>query len=245
MVCVLFQGRVGNGKYGWLTVKDRCRSEWLLFQDRLANAEKDYFKKMEGGPNSTTLDWLKVFVSGFAFARLKVFVSQPVTPPPLRRLFRPSGHLLRRPPFFRPPLPSFPTPFPVTFPTTIFSYDFPATTIFSYDFPATTIFSYDFPATTIFSYDFPATTSFSYDFPATTIFSGDFPTTTIFSGNDADDFGQCTTADGGCRRWRLFMLKVSPEKDGFLLKVAGEDRFLPEKVSPEKISPEKLTRWPE
>ncbi|KAJ9542054.1 hypothetical protein OSB04_028560 [Centaurea solstitialis] len=50
--------------------------------------------------------------------------------------------------------------------------------------------------------------------------------------------------DGGCRRWRLlFVLKVSPEKDGFLPKVAGEDRFLLENVSPEKISPEKLTRW--
>ncbi|KVI00192.1 hypothetical protein Ccrd_021565 [Cynara cardunculus var. scolymus] len=45
MVCVLIQGNVMNGKYGWLAVKDRCKTEWLLFQDRLANAEKAYFKK--------------------------------------------------------------------------------------------------------------------------------------------------------------------------------------------------------
>ena len=38
--------------------------------------------------------------------------------------------------------------------------------------------------------------------------------------------------------------KVSSE-NGFLPKVAGEDGFLPEKVSPEKVSPEKMTGWPE
>ncbi|KAI3696950.1 hypothetical protein L6452_29605 [Arctium lappa] len=45
------QGKVANGKYGWLLVKERCKSEWLLFQERLANAEKAYFKKMGRGLN--------------------------------------------------------------------------------------------------------------------------------------------------------------------------------------------------
>jgi len=36
-------------------VRDRCKKEWTMFQSRMANAEKDYFKSLqvEGSSNST------------------------------------------------------------------------------------------------------------------------------------------------------------------------------------------------
>ncbi|KAI7749430.1 hypothetical protein M8C21_000250, partial [Ambrosia artemisiifolia] len=37
------QGQVTNADYGWQEVKDRCKSEWAVFQDRLANAYRVYF----------------------------------------------------------------------------------------------------------------------------------------------------------------------------------------------------------
>ncbi|KAL8241450.1 hypothetical protein R6Q59_014804 [Mikania micrantha] len=43
--------QVVNGFYMFLfdnKVRDRCRSEWALFQDRLANADKAYFKHQIG-----------------------------------------------------------------------------------------------------------------------------------------------------------------------------------------------------
>ncbi|XP_074383671.1 uncharacterized protein LOC141725143 isoform X3 [Apium graveolens] len=41
------QGETNDGKQPWQGVRARCRSEWKMFQDRLANAEKDYYKSME------------------------------------------------------------------------------------------------------------------------------------------------------------------------------------------------------
>ncbi|KAK9061551.1 hypothetical protein SSX86_018733 [Deinandra increscens subsp. villosa] len=40
------QGKSENGEAPWKGVRDRCRSEWALFQDRLANADKAYFKQI-------------------------------------------------------------------------------------------------------------------------------------------------------------------------------------------------------
>ncbi|KAG8371314.1 hypothetical protein BUALT_Bualt13G0074800 [Buddleja alternifolia] len=37
------QGESENGKAPWQGVRERCRKEWALFQDRLANADKAYF----------------------------------------------------------------------------------------------------------------------------------------------------------------------------------------------------------
>ncbi|KAK1365711.1 Lysine ketoglutarate reductase trans-splicing protein [Heracleum sosnowskyi] len=41
------QGETNDGKQPWQGVRARCRSEWKTFQDRLVNAEKDYYKSME------------------------------------------------------------------------------------------------------------------------------------------------------------------------------------------------------
>ncbi|KAJ0511044.1 hypothetical protein HanIR_Chr11g0547561 [Helianthus annuus] len=38
-------GQVTNAEYGWQEVKDRCKSEWALFQDRLANAYAVYVRE--------------------------------------------------------------------------------------------------------------------------------------------------------------------------------------------------------
>ncbi|XP_076918109.1 uncharacterized protein LOC143578399 [Bidens hawaiensis] len=42
-------GQVPNAEYGWQEVNDRCKSEWALFQDRLANADKVYLKESGRG----------------------------------------------------------------------------------------------------------------------------------------------------------------------------------------------------
>nr|XP_017220603.1 PREDICTED: uncharacterized protein LOC108197479 isoform X2 [Daucus carota subsp. sativus] len=41
------QGESNNGKPPWQGVRERCRSEWKIFQDRIDNAEKDYYKSLE------------------------------------------------------------------------------------------------------------------------------------------------------------------------------------------------------
>ncbi|KZV47192.1 hypothetical protein F511_05243 [Dorcoceras hygrometricum] len=41
------QGKSDHGKAPWLGVRERCKKEWALFQDRLANAEKEYFAHRE------------------------------------------------------------------------------------------------------------------------------------------------------------------------------------------------------
>ncbi|KAG5522043.1 hypothetical protein RHGRI_034298 [Rhododendron griersonianum] len=49
------QGQAENGKPAWQGVRERCRREWKMFQDRLSNAEKAYYKSMGiDPPNSTT-----------------------------------------------------------------------------------------------------------------------------------------------------------------------------------------------
>ncbi|KAK3023120.1 hypothetical protein RJ639_042709, partial [Escallonia herrerae] len=43
------QGESENGKAPWQGVRERCRSEWAQFQDRLANADKAYFAQRGRG----------------------------------------------------------------------------------------------------------------------------------------------------------------------------------------------------
>ncbi|XP_073023239.1 uncharacterized protein [Primulina eburnea] len=40
------QGESENGKAPWQGVRERCKKEWALFQDRLANADKAYFAQI-------------------------------------------------------------------------------------------------------------------------------------------------------------------------------------------------------
>ncbi|XP_031502813.1 uncharacterized protein LOC116265941 isoform X2 [Nymphaea colorata] len=49
------QGQAKNGKAAWEGVRERCRSEWTMFQGRMAEAEKEYFTAMGlPQPNSST-----------------------------------------------------------------------------------------------------------------------------------------------------------------------------------------------
>ncbi|KAL6587448.1 hypothetical protein OROMI_000426 [Orobanche minor] len=49
------QGEAGNGKAPWEGVRERCRNEWDMFQDRFDRAEKAYYEAMGiDRPNSTT-----------------------------------------------------------------------------------------------------------------------------------------------------------------------------------------------
>ncbi|KAI7991048.1 UDP-xylose transporter 3 [Camellia lanceoleosa] len=45
------QGQSENGKSPWQGVRDRCRSEWAQFQDRLADADKAYLAQIEPQDN--------------------------------------------------------------------------------------------------------------------------------------------------------------------------------------------------
>ncbi|XP_021901239.1 uncharacterized protein LOC110817135 isoform X2 [Carica papaya] len=40
------QGEAQNGKAPWQGVRERCKKEWTMFQGRMANAERNYFKTM-------------------------------------------------------------------------------------------------------------------------------------------------------------------------------------------------------
>ncbi|KAL8218900.1 hypothetical protein R6Q57_022273 [Mikania cordata] len=40
------QGNEENGKEPWKGVRERCKNEWKMFQDRVLNAEKDYYKSV-------------------------------------------------------------------------------------------------------------------------------------------------------------------------------------------------------
>ncbi|XP_011014025.1 PREDICTED: uncharacterized protein LOC105117916 [Populus euphratica] len=44
------QGQAQKGKAPWEGVRERCRKEWTMFQDRMTNAEKVYYKAMEMDP---------------------------------------------------------------------------------------------------------------------------------------------------------------------------------------------------
>ncbi|KAI3452490.1 hypothetical protein Pfo_009154 [Paulownia fortunei] len=48
------QGKAEKGKAPWEGVRDRCRNEWTMFQDRLAAAEKAYFEAMGIDPPNST-----------------------------------------------------------------------------------------------------------------------------------------------------------------------------------------------
>ncbi|KAL6506400.1 hypothetical protein OROGR_024581 [Orobanche gracilis] len=41
------QGEAEDGKAPWQGVRDRCKHEWALFQDRLASADKKYFSQLK------------------------------------------------------------------------------------------------------------------------------------------------------------------------------------------------------
>ncbi|KAH0938114.1 hypothetical protein HID58_005575 [Brassica napus] len=49
------QGEAVDGKAPWQGVRDRCKKEWTMFQSRMANAEKAYFKSLQvvGSSNTT------------------------------------------------------------------------------------------------------------------------------------------------------------------------------------------------
>ncbi|ONK79891.1 uncharacterized protein A4U43_C01F11460 [Asparagus officinalis] len=48
------QGQAEKGKAPWEGVRDRCRKEWTMFQDRMSDAEKAYYKLMGiTAPNTT------------------------------------------------------------------------------------------------------------------------------------------------------------------------------------------------
>ncbi|KAA8533215.1 hypothetical protein F0562_033252 [Nyssa sinensis] len=48
------QGQAQDGKAPWQGVRERCRREWTMFQGRVANAEKDYYKAMGIDPPNST-----------------------------------------------------------------------------------------------------------------------------------------------------------------------------------------------
>ncbi|XP_065879833.1 uncharacterized protein [Euphorbia lathyris] len=49
------QGKAYNGRAPWEGVRERCRREWAMFQDRMNNAEKSYFDTMGVDPRNGTL----------------------------------------------------------------------------------------------------------------------------------------------------------------------------------------------
>ncbi|MFS7994792.1 hypothetical protein Hanom_Chr12g01110251 [Helianthus anomalus] len=50
------QGTEENGKTP--SVRDRCKNEWKMFQDRVANAEKDYYKSVGVGSMDHEANWV-------------------------------------------------------------------------------------------------------------------------------------------------------------------------------------------
>ncbi|KAK9272167.1 hypothetical protein L1049_002538 [Liquidambar formosana] len=48
------QGQAESGKAPWEGVRQRCRKEWTMFQDRIATAEKAYFEAMGIDPPNST-----------------------------------------------------------------------------------------------------------------------------------------------------------------------------------------------
>lgn len=43
------QGKSENGKAPWQGVRERCKKEWTMFQNRLAEADKEYLGRMVKG----------------------------------------------------------------------------------------------------------------------------------------------------------------------------------------------------
>lgn len=48
------QGKAESGKAPWEGVRERCRREWRMFQDRMTSAEKAYFEAMGIDPANST-----------------------------------------------------------------------------------------------------------------------------------------------------------------------------------------------
>ncbi|GAA0166749.1 hypothetical protein LIER_21834 [Lithospermum erythrorhizon] len=49
------QGKARQGKTSWQRVRDRCKSEWRMFQERMHNAEIDYYKSIGVDTNNIKL----------------------------------------------------------------------------------------------------------------------------------------------------------------------------------------------
>ncbi|CAK7328154.1 unnamed protein product [Dovyalis caffra] len=48
------QGEAQKGRAAWEGVRERCRKEWTMFQDRMTNAQKAYFETMGIDPPNST-----------------------------------------------------------------------------------------------------------------------------------------------------------------------------------------------
>ncbi|XP_050221517.1 uncharacterized protein LOC126671756 isoform X2 [Mercurialis annua] len=48
------QGNAESGRAPWEGVRERCRKEWTMFQDRMSNAEKAYYEAMGIDPRNLT-----------------------------------------------------------------------------------------------------------------------------------------------------------------------------------------------
>ncbi|KAK1408699.1 hypothetical protein QVD17_40692 [Tagetes erecta] len=48
------QGQGENGKQPWQGVRQRCQSEWKMFRERVANADKEYYKSIGVDPSNIT-----------------------------------------------------------------------------------------------------------------------------------------------------------------------------------------------
>ncbi|GAB4829253.1 hypothetical protein Ancab_018919 [Ancistrocladus abbreviatus] len=51
------QGESKDGEAPWRGVRDRCKKEWKMFQSRMDNAEKSYYKAMETDTRNSTSRW--------------------------------------------------------------------------------------------------------------------------------------------------------------------------------------------
>ncbi|CAI9111139.1 OLC1v1011281C1 [Oldenlandia corymbosa var. corymbosa] len=51
------QGQSQDGKAPWEGVRERCRNEWTMFQDRLNAAERAYYLEMGIDPPNSTVHW--------------------------------------------------------------------------------------------------------------------------------------------------------------------------------------------
>ncbi|KAL8254311.1 hypothetical protein R6Q59_032532 [Mikania micrantha] len=48
------QGKGENGQQPWQGVRQRCKSEWKMFRDRVSNADKEYYKSIRVDPSNIT-----------------------------------------------------------------------------------------------------------------------------------------------------------------------------------------------
>ncbi|CAN4079184.1 unnamed protein product [Withania somnifera] len=67
------QGKAENGKAPWKWVRERCRREWTMFQDRVATAEMAYYKAMGIDPPNSTANLVDTHVYNFGLFVCKWF----------------------------------------------------------------------------------------------------------------------------------------------------------------------------